>query len=93
MLKQTREIMERQVSQKVHLVNDLLDISRITTGRLALRPERVELRSIVDNALETVATHLASAMVIVPIFWAPHQPCCRVLGRRASLMTLQLWPL
>jgi signal transduction histidine kinase/ActR/RegA family two-component response regulator len=50
-----REIMERQLRQMVRLVDDLLDVSRITTGKLGVRMQRVEAASIVRNAVETVA--------------------------------------
>ena len=48
-----REMMERQLRQLVHLVNDLLDVSRITTGKMVLKISRVDLQSILDSALET----------------------------------------
>src|SRR5690606_5925556 len=38
-----RAIMRRQLAQLVRLVDDLLDVSRITRGRLDLRRQRVEL--------------------------------------------------
>ena len=47
-----RAIVDRQVQQMVRLVDDLLDVSRITTGKLALRRERVELRAVAASALE-----------------------------------------
>ena len=47
------DIMERQLNHLVRLVDDLLEISRITRGLLELRRERVELASIVRNAVET----------------------------------------
>ena len=49
-----RAVIERQLNQMVRLVDDLLDVSRISTGKLALRRERVELRSVVQNAVEAV---------------------------------------
>ena len=49
-----RAIIDRQVRQMVRLVDDLLDVSRITTGKLALRRERVELRTVASAALEAV---------------------------------------
>ena len=39
-----RTVIERQVGQLKHLVDDLLDVSRITTGKVRLRRERVDLR-------------------------------------------------
>ncbi|MGZ8338697.1 MAG: ATP-binding protein [Telluria sp.] len=53
-VRKVRDMMERQVTQMIHLVDDLLDISRITRGRLELKPERVELSSVVASAVETV---------------------------------------
>jgi CheY-like chemotaxis protein len=47
-----RSVMERQVGQMVRLVDDLLDISRITRGKLHLRKERVELAAVVTRAVE-----------------------------------------
>ena len=51
---EARAIIDRQVRQMVRLVDDLLEVSRITTGNLALRRERVELRSVAASALEAV---------------------------------------
>jgi two-component system CheB/CheR fusion protein len=47
------EIMERQVDQMVRLVDDLLEVSRISRGKIALRRERVELAAVLRAALET----------------------------------------
>jgi PAS domain S-box-containing protein len=47
------EIMERQVNHMVRLVDDLLEISRITSGKIELRKESVELAAIVRGAVET----------------------------------------
>ncbi len=50
---QTRSMMERQLSQMVHLVDDLLDVSRISRGKLELRKEPVDLAVVVNCAVET----------------------------------------
>ena len=47
-----REMMERQLGHMVRLIDDLMDLSRITRGRVELRKERVELRTVVDSAVE-----------------------------------------
>jgi signal transduction histidine kinase len=52
-LEQARQTMERQLAQLVQLVDDLLDISRITRSRLELRKRRVDLQSVVHHAVET----------------------------------------
>jgi signal transduction histidine kinase len=50
---QARSMMDRQVQQLVRLVDDLLDVSRITRGTVELKKERVALSSIVASAVET----------------------------------------
>ncbi len=45
-------MMERQIGQMVRLVDDLLDVSRISRGKIELRKGRVELASLVHHAVE-----------------------------------------
>lgn len=52
-LEQARDTMERQFGQMVRLVDDLLDIGRITRDKLELRLQRVELASVLHQAVET----------------------------------------
>jgi PAS domain S-box-containing protein len=47
------EMMDRQLAQMVRLVDDLLDVSRISRGKIELRTEPVELSAAIRNALET----------------------------------------
>jgi two-component system, sensor histidine kinase len=49
-----RSIIERQVGRLNRLVDDLLDVTRIRNGRLSLHRERVDLRLVVQRAIETV---------------------------------------
>ncbi|MCW1912004.1 PAS domain-containing protein [Luteolibacter sp. GHJ8] len=51
-MERLRSTMERQVEQLVMLVNDLLDVSRITRGKLQLRVAPAELGAIVRSAVE-----------------------------------------
>ena len=48
-----RAMMERQVNHMVHLVNDLLDIARVSSGKLVLQMRRVDLREAIATAVET----------------------------------------
>jgi PAS domain S-box-containing protein len=48
-----RSMIERQLGQMVRLIDDLLDVSRITRGRLELRKERVELAAVIKSAVDT----------------------------------------
>ncbi|MFN8392470.1 MAG: ATP-binding protein [Bdellovibrionota bacterium] len=47
------EILERQANHMVRLVDDLLELSRITRGTIELRPESIEVGAVIQNALET----------------------------------------
>jgi CheY-like chemotaxis protein len=44
--------MDRQLGQMARLIDDLLDVSRITRGKLELRKERVELAAVISTALD-----------------------------------------
>ncbi len=48
-----RQMMCRQVAQLVRLVDDLLEVSRITSGKLKLQRSRVSLRQVIDAAIES----------------------------------------
>ncbi len=52
--RQARSIIERQLGHLQHLVDDLLEVSRITSGKVQLRLERVAVSGIVYSAVETV---------------------------------------
>jgi signal transduction histidine kinase len=58
---QAHETMQRQFGQMVRLVDDLLDVGRITRDKLELRREQVELASIIHQAMETCRS-LATGM-------------------------------
>ncbi len=67
---QARGMMERQLHHLVRLVDDLLDVSRISRGKLQLRKERITLASVVGDALElceqTVQQHGQELTVSLP---------------------------
>jgi signal transduction histidine kinase/ActR/RegA family two-component response regulator len=48
-----RDMMQRQLNQMVRLVDDLLDVSRITTDRLVIKKEPVSLQAVLRAAIET----------------------------------------
>jgi signal transduction histidine kinase/ActR/RegA family two-component response regulator len=48
------DVLGRQVGHLIRLIDDLLDVSRITSGKITLRTERVDLVDVVGRALETV---------------------------------------
>ena len=51
--KRVHEMMERQVNHMVRLVDDLLEVSRITRGKIELRKERIDLAAVLRSAVET----------------------------------------
>ena len=76
----TQGMIERQVRRMTQLVADLLDVSRVTHGRLHLHRERVDLRVIVSNAIETLESdieqrnhHLSTAVPEAPV-WLQADP-------------------
>ena len=48
-----RDVIDRQVHQLTRLVDDLLDVSRVTQGRVELHKEEIDLASVVAHAVET----------------------------------------
>ncbi len=55
------EMIERQVQQMVRLVDDLLDVARINTGKILLRCQRVELSAVVEDAVEASRPRIEAA--------------------------------
>lgn len=53
-----RDIMSRQLSHLVHLIDDLLDVSRITSGKLELKKGKIDLRKVVQDALDINHLHI-----------------------------------
>jgi len=53
-IRTARDIVERQVQHMVRLVDDLMEVSRITLGQITLRKEPISLRAVLADALEAV---------------------------------------
>jgi PAS domain S-box-containing protein len=60
-VKEVVDMIERQVGQLSRLVDDLLDVSRITTGKIELKKQRTDLRTILQSAVETSRPHIDAA--------------------------------
>ncbi|HZD53180.1 MAG TPA: PAS domain S-box protein, partial [Woeseiaceae bacterium] len=54
----TRRMIDRQTKHLVHLVDDLMDMSRLSRGIVTLRRETLDARSVVERAIETVRPRL-----------------------------------
>jgi signal transduction histidine kinase/CheY-like chemotaxis protein len=55
------EMMERQIGHLVRMVDDLLDISRVTLGKITLKKEHVDFRVVLHTALETTRSFVEAA--------------------------------
>lgn len=70
-LTRQRERIERQVGHMVRLVDELLDVSRITTGKLRLNPEPLTLNDVIVAALETSRPALEKARLTLALEMPP----------------------
>jgi signal transduction histidine kinase len=78
-----RAIMERQVGQLVRLVDDLLDVSRVTRGKLRLNIEPVDIAAIMEAAVEISRPHLDRNSVSLTV--THPDPPATVMGDRMRL--------
>lgn len=58
---QARDMMDRQLTHMVRLIDDLLDISRITRNKMELRRSRVTLVEVINNAVEAAGPAIKEA--------------------------------
>jgi PAS domain S-box-containing protein len=61
LLAATRDMMDRQLSHMVRLIDDLLDVSRLSRNRMELRRSRVSLADVVSSAVETARPAITAA--------------------------------
>ena len=83
MLQSARAIMERQISQMVRLIDDLLDVSRINQQKLELRRTETTIAEILDSAVETSRPGIEAARHEL-VVRAPADPI-RVLADKLRL--------
>ena len=87
-VKHTSEVISRQVSHMTSLVNDLLDMSRVTSGLVTLVRAPMDIKSIMAEAIEQVEPmirardhHLAVLPAPVPaLIWGDHKRLVQVLA-------------
>ena len=66
-VQEARDVVERQVKHLAHLLDGLLDVSRLTHGKIELRKETVTLQTIVAEALETSRGLIESRAHVVSV--------------------------
>jgi signal transduction histidine kinase/DNA-binding response OmpR family regulator len=67
-----RDVIDRQVTQLARLVDELLDVSRISQGKIVLKKEPVELSKIVAHSVETVRPMIEQREQRLAIEVSPH---------------------
>lgn len=82
-LEKIRQMMERQVQQLKHLIDDLLDVSRISKGKIQLRREDLNLITALDSAIESVRPVIDEARHVLTVHY-PSEPVV-VEGDRGRL--------
>jgi signal transduction histidine kinase/CheY-like chemotaxis protein len=91
-LHQSANIIERQVGQLARIVDELLEVSRITTGRIQLHQERIAVGVVVDNAVTTVRAlidqrkHELKVSLPAPALWL-HADAARLEQVVVNLLT------
>jgi CheY-like chemotaxis protein len=70
-----QEIIERQVKHMVHLVDDLLDVARISSDKVELRIERIDLSDVLAGAVETSSPLIAASGHTLDVD-LPSKPLC-----------------
>ncbi len=69
-----RPILERQVAHMVRLVDDLLDVSRITSGKIQLQRQPTPLKDLMNSAIEANRAAIDSAGLVLTVS-VPASPC------------------
>jgi signal transduction histidine kinase len=82
-VRRQRERLERQVAQLVRLVDDLLDVSRITTGKLRLALEPLTIQEVIESALDMSRSGIEKAKLTLAVD-VPAEPI-QLTGDRVRL--------
>ncbi len=83
-------MIERQVGQLVRLVDDLLDVSRITANKIQLRRESLDLAPLMATAVESITALAAAAGHTVDV-QLPSTPVVSTVTARGSCRSLQMF--
>ncbi len=73
-VRRVRSMMERQVAHMVRLIDDLLDVSRITSGKIVLRRVPTPLAELMQSAIDSQRAAIDAADVTFTV-QLPDQPC------------------
>lgn len=85
-----RAMIERQLNQLIRLIEDLLDLSRLTRGKIRLRLDAVEISEILDDAVETSRPLLEAAQHQLTVIKPPGQVYFEGDGARLTQVIVNL---
>jgi len=68
-----RDVIGRQADYMARLIDDLLDVSRIVQGKVAVKPERLTLRDLVDRAVEGSSPRIAGRDQLLAVQLPPEE--------------------
>ena len=66
-IERVREMLERQTRQMTHLIDDLLDVARVTSGKIDIRKQLVDLNRVVSGAVETSSPMIQGARHLLDV--------------------------
>lgn len=66
-IERVREMLERQTRQMTHLIDDLLDVARVTSGKIDIRKQLVDLNRVVASAVETSSPMIQGARHLLDV--------------------------
>ncbi|MEW7851521.1 ATP-binding protein [Massilia aurea] len=66
-IERVREMLERQTRQMTHLIDDLLDVARVTSGKIDIRKQLVDLNRVVASAVETSMPMIQGARHVLDV--------------------------
>lgn len=75
-LRRDLEVLQRNVELEALLIDDLLDLTRITHGKLELRPDAVDIHVLLDHALTISASELSEKKLRVSRHFEAHEHHC-----------------
>jgi PAS domain S-box-containing protein len=84
------EVIERQVKHLGRLIDDLLDVSRITRGKIELRKERIDASPVIESALEAVRPLIQERKHELAVSFTPGTLWCEADPTRLEQMLINL---
>ncbi len=86
----SKDVIERQVKHLARLIDDLLDVSRITRGKIELRKERIDASPVINSAADAVRPLIDERKQDLTVAFAPGTLWCEVDPTRLEQTLINL---